>query len=96
MSKILQAVDSLEEKLEKILERYRFLKEENDLLLANIDALQHLVQQQEEALEDQREQYRLLKIAKTIQGSKENSKETKQKINALIREIDRCIVKLNL
>ena len=39
--------------------------------------------------------YQTLKIAKTIEGSKENSRNTKLKINALIREIDTCITQLS-
>ena len=37
----------------------------------------------------------MLKVAKTIEGSNENTRETKLKINALIREIDKCIIQLN-
>ena len=39
--------------------------------------------------------YQTLKIAKTIEGSKEDRRETKLKINALIREIDTCITQLS-
>ena len=39
--------------------------------------------------------FKSLKIAKTIEGSKEDSRETKLKINALIREIDACIAQLS-
>ena len=39
--------------------------------------------------------HQTLKIAKTIEGSKEDTRETKLKINALIREIDACIVQLS-
>ena len=37
----------------------------------------------------------LLKVAKTIEGSNNSTRDTKLKINALIREIDKCIVQLN-
>lgn len=36
----------------------------------------------------------MLKIAKTIEGSSINTKDTKLKINTLIREIDKCIIQL--
>ena len=95
MSINLESVDLLESKLKNLVERYVFLKEENDILLANIDKLQNLVSQYQEELKSEKEKYRLLKIAKTIEGSTKDSKETKNKINALVREIDKCIVKLN-
>ena len=39
--------------------------------------------------------HQTLKIAKTIEGSKEDRRETKLKINALIREVDICINQLS-
>lgn len=95
MSAIDKSVDLLEEKLNALLERYVFLKEENEILLNNISNLQKENAQYDVDLSQEREKNRLLKIAKTIDGSIENSKETKHKINALIREIDKCIVILN-
>ncbi|MDG1805555.1 hypothetical protein [Flavicella sp.] len=95
MSIKLESVDLLESKLTTLVERYTFLKEENDILISNINKLQNLVSQLEEKYNEEQEKYRLLKIAKTIEGSRTDSKETKNKINTLIREIDKCIVKLN-
>ena len=46
-------------------------------------------------IEDQNKKHELLKIAKTIDGSNKSTRETKLKINALIREIDKCIVQLS-
>lgn len=95
MSKILETVGLLEDKLKLLLERYQFLKEENDILIENLNKSQNKALFLEEELNSEKEKYRLLKIAKAIEGSGSDSKETKQKINALIREIDKCIVKLN-
>jgi hypothetical protein len=41
------------------------------------------------------EKYESLKIANSLLGSDENNKETKLKINALIRDIDHCIAQLS-
>lgn len=95
MNKVLETVGLLEDKLKVLLERYQFLKEENDVLIENVNEIQNRALLFEEELHSEKEKYRLLKIAKTIEGSRSDSKETKQKINALIREIDKCIVKLN-
>jgi uncharacterized coiled-coil DUF342 family protein len=91
----LESVDLLEGKLTTLVDRYTFLKEENDILISNINKLQNLVSRYEEELKQEQEKYKLLKIAKTIGGSRTDSRETKNKINTLIREIDKCIVKLN-
>lgn len=95
MSNPLKAVHLLEDKLKNLLSNYEFLKEENKVLLQNNAELQVLLQEKEKQLEEQQKQFNLLKVAKTIEGSNENTRETKLKINALVREIDKCITLLN-
>jgi len=95
MSNHLEAIHLLEDKIKKILYKYEFLKEENQVLLQNNAKLHVLIQDKDEQLKRDNEEYKLLKIAKTIQGSNENTRETKLKINTLVREIDRCITLLN-
>jgi len=81
--------------LKNLLANYEFLKQENEALLKNNTELQILLQEKSQELENQKNEFDLLRIAKTIEGSKENKKDTKLKINALIREIDKCINHLN-
>ena len=95
MSKTLEAIHLLESKLQKLLVNYEFLKEENEVLLKSNAKLHYMLQEKQLELEAKEEKYKLLKIAKTIEGSNENKRETKLKINALIREIDKCITLLN-
>lgn len=95
MSKALQAIHILEDRLQTLLTNYNFLKKENELLLKNVHNAEHELRLNQQKLEDQIKKYDVLKIAKTINGSKEDTRETKLKINALIREIDKCIIQLN-
>jgi len=95
MSKIVEAIHSLEATLKTVLTNYEFLKEENEILLQNVARLQSQTIKDQQLLEDQYKKFDLLKIAKTIDGSNESTRETKLKINALIREIDACIVQLS-
>ncbi|MDE1207005.1 hypothetical protein [Tenacibaculum larymnensis] len=95
MSNPLKAIHLLEDRLKNLLSNYEFLKEENKVLLQNNAELQVLLQEKERQLEEQQKQFNLLKVAKTIEGSNENTRETKLKINALVREIDKCITLLN-
>jgi len=95
MSNPLEAIHLLEDKLKKLLSRYEFLKEENQVLLQNNARLHVLLQEKAQELNRKHEQYKLLKLAKTIEGSNENTRETKLKINTLVREIDKCIALLN-
>jgi hypothetical protein len=43
---------------------------------------------------DQKRAFDVLKVAKAIDGSGTNTRDTKLKINTLIREIDKCIIQL--
>tara|TARA_B100000963_G_C22386467_1_gene562515 strand:+ start:155 stop:448 length:294 start_codon:yes stop_codon:yes gene_type:complete len=95
MGNTIEAVHLLEEKLKTLLSNYDFLVKENEILLQNTSKLNHQLLEKEQLLEQKERQFNLLKIAKTIEGSDNSTKETKLKINALIREIDKCIIQLN-
>ena len=95
MSNTIEAIHLLEDTLKNLLANYEFLVKENEILLQNVSNLQRQLVEKEQLLEQQQEEFNLLKIAKTIEGSNQSTRDTKLKINALIREIDKCIVQLN-
>ena len=95
MSNTTEAIHLLEDRLQILLSNYEFLKNENEILLQSTTKLQHQLFKREQLLAEQKKQYDLLKIAKTIDGSSTNTRDTKLKINALIREIDKCIIQLH-
>ena len=95
MNTINHVVNLVEDKLKALLENYNFLKEENELLYTKLASLENQLAKEKQNMTDLEKKFKSLKIAKTIEGSKEDSRETKLKINALIREIDACIVQLS-
>lgn len=95
MNKITEVVNLVEIKLKKLLENYTFLKKENQLLIHKISELENQIKKNEQLYNELSQKYNSLKIAKTIEGSKEDRRETKLKINALIREVDVCIKQLS-
>lgn len=95
MSNIIEVVDLFENKLKTLLENYSFLKEENEVLYDKIAVLEAQITKEKQFNNEIEKKYQTLKIAKTIEGSKEDRRETKLKINALIREIDTCITQLS-
>ncbi|MFK5878088.1 MAG: hypothetical protein QM478_01185 [Flavobacteriaceae bacterium] len=95
MSNITQAANLLEDKLDRLLEVYTFLREENEFLHQRIATLENQLTEKSQQLGEKENSYNMLKIAKTIEGSNNNTRETKLKINALIRDIDKCIVQLS-
>ncbi|WP_440881562.1 hypothetical protein [Tenacibaculum sp. C7A-26P2] len=86
-----EAIHLLEVKIKELLSKYEFLKEENSILLEDNARLQRLLREKQQQLNDKQDKYDLLRVAKTIEGSKKNTRETKLKINTLVREIDKCI-----
>ncbi|MCL7753170.1 hypothetical protein [Polaribacter sp. Z022] len=95
MGNTIEAIHLLQDKLQSLLSNYEFLKNENEILLQSTTKLQHQIIEREQLIAEQKKQYDLLKIAKTIEGSSTNTRDTKLKINALIREIDKCIIQLH-
>ena len=95
MNKITEVVSLVEDKLKRLLENYNFLKEENELLISKITILENKIAKEKHLFNEIDKKYQTLKIAKTIEGSKEDRRETKLKINALIREVDVCINQLS-
>ena len=94
MSNTLEAIHLLEDKLKNLLSNYEFLKKENEILLQSATKYQQKIIEQEQIIKNQKQEFDLLKIAKTIEGSNTNTRDTKLKINTLIREIDKCIIQL--
>jgi F0F1-type ATP synthase beta subunit len=95
MSKIEDIVDSLENKISKVLHKLEVLKQTNTKLSQDLAMQQQKHFQQQEEISSWVEKYESLKMANSLLGSNENNKETKLKINALIRDIDHCIAQLS-
>jgi|SRR5690606_2226169 len=95
MSNIEDIVDSLENKISKVLHKLEVLKRANLKLNEELEASKQQLQNKELQIASWEEKYEALKMANSILGSDENKRETKLKINALIRDIDHCIAQLS-
>ena len=95
MSSVLEIVDSLQSKLDRLLSKFELLQIENQQLLEKSEKLVFEVQEQQESIHSIENKYESLKIANAIVGSKEDKHTTKLKINTLIREIDKCIAQFD-
>ncbi len=94
MSNVIEIVDSLQSKLQKLLSKYELLQTENRQLLEKSNKLVEELSRQRESNNGLQHEYESLKVANAIVGSKEDKHTTKLKINALIRDIDKCIAQL--
>ena len=95
MSNIEEIVDSLENKISKILHKMDILKQANSKLKEELEQSKQTIEGQSQDILAWQEKYDALKMANTMLGSSDNKRETKLKINALIREIDHCITQLS-
>jgi regulator of replication initiation timing len=82
-------------KVEKLVEENRLLKNENESMRDRIEGLERTVELQKNTLSELTEQNKLIKLAKNLAPEDSDTEELKNKVNELIREIDRCIDLLN-
>lgn len=95
MSGLSELVDSLELKLEKLSHKLERLERANRELENELSKSATVIGGQQEDIASLKKQNETLKIANSLLGSDENKRETKLKINSLIREIDYCIAQLS-
>lgn len=95
MSEITEIVDNLENRISKLLHKYEIMKQANEALQKEITSVKTEYGKLEGDLQTSRDQIQSLKAANAMLGSTDHKRETKLKINSLIREIDQCIVQLS-
>nr|WP_315140583.1 hypothetical protein [uncultured Flavobacterium sp.] len=95
MSVIAEIIDTLENKIEKLFTKIKSLEKNNQDLKIELTNAAVIIQTQSQEIETLKKQYETLKIANTLLGSDDNKRDTKLKINSLIREIDYCIAQLS-
>ena len=95
MSKIELIVNSLEDKVQKVLRELIELKNDNTILKQELLDANAANSKLLHTLQEKESDYETLKYANSILGSDESKRETKLKINTLIKEIDDCISNLS-
>ena len=95
MSVIAEIIDTLENKVGKLILKLRNLEKNNQDLTIELNKSAQTILKQSTEIEALKAQYETLKIASSLLGSDENKRDTKLKINSLIREIDYCIAQLS-
>lgn len=95
MNGISELIDSLEVKFFKINQKLVQLEKKNSDLEAELLLSKKKEQEQLNEISSLEKQIDTLKTVNSLLGSEENKRETKLKINTLIREIDYCIAQLS-
>ncbi len=94
MGELVEIVDSLENKVSKLLHRLELLNQANTKLKEELLSVKSDQDETKKTLIEWEEKYNSLKMANTMLGSNSNKTEAKLKINTLIRELDSCIAQL--
>ena len=90
-----ELINAFEKRLRKLISEYKLLQEQNSVLKAELDRKQtDLMHAHQEVLE-LRKNYDHLQIAKNLGLSEAEKADSKQQINKMVREIDKCLALLD-
>ena len=88
-------LNDLKRNTQLLFERYNKLEQQNLMLCKQVENLQQEIELLEHEKIELGRSYEQLKVANRILSKEDGSGEAKQKIDFLIREIDKCIALLN-
>ncbi|MFI5450668.1 hypothetical protein ACHMWN_00790 [Pedobacter sp. UC225_61] len=94
MSSVADQLNNVLQKTARLIELCSALQEENDLLKLENQQTKAALDAAKIKHTDLDEKLRVLKLAKSIEGTSEKTLDIKQKINEFVREIDKCVVLL--
>ena len=94
MSSVAEQLNSVLNKTARLIELCNALQEENELLKQENASVKLALNASKAKISDLDEKMRVLKLAKSIEGTSEKTLDIKQKINDFVREIDKCVVLL--
>ena len=86
-----QSMKKFEAKIRNVLAQFRVLKQENSDLYTELENKDEEIKQLKAKLAQSQNEYNNLKLAKMIEISDSDIKESKTKISKLVREINKCI-----
>jgi DNA/RNA endonuclease YhcR with UshA esterase domain len=94
MSEIAGIIDALESRTRKLVAKCEGLEKQVSGLKGEVENAAAVIKRQSDDIAALKSEYESLKVANSLLGSEENKRDTKLKINSLIREIDYCIAQL--
>jgi arginyl-tRNA synthetase len=95
MSEIRGIVDSLEVKFQMLFKKMESLQQSNNELMMKLKYSEAIIKNQNEEIKKLKTDFDSIKITNSLLGSDEFKRDTKLKINSLIKEIDYCIAQLS-
>lgn len=86
---------NLQRNINKLKSLYEQVKQEKENLLHDKKGLEEKLAEAETKYNELDQKHSSLKVAKAVMTSSDEAGEAKQRINNLVREIDKCIALLN-
>ena len=90
-----ELIDAFELKLRKLMSEYQALQEQNAELKAELERKHTDLMHAHQDVLELRKNYDHLRIARNLGVSQEDRNESKQRINKMVREIDKCLALLD-
>ncbi|MGQ1889784.1 hypothetical protein ACT29H_05020 [Thermophagus sp. OGC60D27] len=91
----LELVAELGNRIDRLAELYQSVKRENELLRNEVAQLTGQLKEAVASKAEVEKQLELAKMAKVLESGEEDIQQTKNRINQIVREIDKCIALLN-
>jgi len=95
MSELTILIEHIEKKVALLVQKIEFLEKEKRTLEEKVQLEIQEKSQLKDKLNALQQRHESLKMANSLLGSEEFKRETKLKINSLVREIDHCISQLS-
>ena len=89
-------LDDFKAKLRFFMQKHDRLKHEKERLIGELDKLKNEIDTLKTENERLARKYDNLKIAKVLSVTDNEKQQVKQRINRIVREIDKCIAQLNV
>jgi len=90
-----ELIDAFELKLRKLMSEYQSLQEQNAELKAELERKHTDLMHAHQDILELRKNFDHLRIARNLGISQEDRNESKQRINKMVREIDKCLALLD-
>ena len=88
-------IDRLQNKLERLVSKHQEVKFANLQLKEKLLSLQEQLEKEQQSVSELIDKNKILKLSASLHGKEQDTKAERQRINDLVREIDKCIALLN-
>lgn len=88
-------ISEFELRIKKLISEYKALNKENETLKAELGRKQEDLMTAHKEILDLRNDYKILQTTMGLGGSEEERRNSRQHLDKIVREIDKCLMLLN-